>query len=130
LQLRANQEVLPRIRALGATMAAISPQTPDGSLSTAEKKKLEFPVLSDVGNAVARAWGLVWKVGASLDALHKAFGIDLVKSNGDASNELPVPATFIVETSGHIAFAHHDPYWGTRLEPAALVAALETVARR
>jgi peroxiredoxin len=130
LQLRAYQEVLPRIRALGATLVAISPQTPDESLSTAEKRKLEFHVLSDAGNTVARGWGLVWKVGTSLDSLHKAFGIDLAKSNGDASNELPVPATFVVEPSGRIAFAHYDPNWSVRLEPAALVSALEKVARK
>ena len=29
LQLRAYQEVLPRIKALGANLVAISPQTPD-----------------------------------------------------------------------------------------------------
>jgi peroxiredoxin len=130
LQLRAYQEVLPRIRALAATLIAISPQTPDESLSTAEKRKLEFHVLSDAGNQVARRWGLVWKIGTSLDSLHKAFGIDLARSNGDTSNELPVPATFVVEPSGRIAFAHYDPNWRVRLEPAALVSALETVARK
>lgn len=129
LQLRAYQEVLPRIRALGATLAAISPQTPDESLSTAEKRALEFHVLSDAGNEVARRWGLVWKVGASLDALHQAFGVDLAKSNGDTSNELPVPATFVVEPAGRIALAHVDPNWRVRLEPAALISALEKVAR-
>lgn len=130
LQLRAYQEVLPRIRALSATLVAISPQTPDESLTTVERKQLEFHVLSDAGNTVARAWGLVWKVGASLDAVHKASGVDLAKSNGDASNELPVPATFIVEPSGRIAFAHYDPDWSARLEPSTLLAALEKVARR
>jgi peroxiredoxin len=128
LQLRAYQEALPRIRGLGATLVAISPQTPDESLSTAGKRKLEFHVLSDTGNEVARRWGLVWKVGTSLDSLHKAFGVDLAKSNGDTSNELPVPATFVVELSGRIAFAHYDPDWRVRLEPAALVSALEEMA--
>jgi peroxiredoxin len=130
LQLRAYQEVLPRVRALGATLVAISPQTPDESLSTAEKRKLEFYVLSDAENKVARSWGLVWKVGASLDSLHKASGVDLARSNGDTSNELPVPATFVVEPSGRIAFAHVDPNWRGRLEPAALIAALEQVVRK
>jgi peroxiredoxin len=130
LQLRAYQEALPRIRALGASLVAISPQTPDESLSTAEKRKLEFHVLSDGGNTVARAWGLVWKVASSLDSLHTAFGVDLAKSNGETSNELPVPATFVVEPSGRIAFAHYDPNWTVRLEPAALIAALEKVPRR
>jgi peroxiredoxin len=130
LQLRAYQEILPRVRALGATLAAISPQTPDETLSTAEKRNLEFHVLSDSGNMVARRWGLVWKVNATLDSLHKAFGVDLAKSNGETSNELPVPATFVVERSGRIAFAHFDPNWGARLEPAALISALEKVARK
>jgi peroxiredoxin len=127
LQLRAYQEALPRIRALGATLVAISPQTPDESLSTTEKRKLQFHVLSDAGNQVARRWGLVWKVGSSLDTLNKASGIDLARSNGDTSNELPVPATFIVEPSGRIAFAHYDANWSVRLEPAALLSALENV---
>jgi peroxiredoxin len=130
LQLRAYQEILPRIRALGATLVAISPQTPDESLSTAEKRKLEFNVLSDAGNTVGRSWGLVWKVGTSLHSLHKAFGVDLAKSNGDTSNELPVPATFVVDSSGRIAFAHFDPNWGVRLEPAALISALEKVVHK
>jgi peroxiredoxin len=130
LQLRAYQDVLPHIRALGATLVAISPQTPDESLSTAQKRKLEFHVLSDASNKVARAWGLVWKVGASLDGLHKAFGIDLAKSNGDGSNELPVSATFIVDSLGRIALAHVDANWRSRLEPAALLAGLEKLARR
>ena len=130
LQLRAYQEALPRIRALGGTLVAISPQTSDGTLSTVEKKKLEFYVLSDAGNKVARSWGLVWKVGTNLDALLKASGVDLANSNGDTSNELPVPATFVVEPSGRIAFAHVDPNWAVRLEPAALVSALERVVRK
>lgn len=49
----------------------------------------------------------------------------VAKSNGDTSNELPVPATFVVEPSGRIVFAHHDPNWGVRLEPAAIISALE-----
>jgi peroxiredoxin len=130
LQLRAFQEVLPRIRALGATLVAISPQTPDESLSTAEKRKLEFHVLSDAGNKVAQSWGLVWKVGTRLDGLHKGFGVDLAKVNGDASNELPVPATFVVEPSGRIAFAHVDPNWRVRMEPAVLISALEKLTGR
>jgi peroxiredoxin len=55
LQLRAYQQVLGEITALGAKLVAISPQLPDGSLSTAEVNQLSFDVLSDVGNHVARS---------------------------------------------------------------------------
>src|SRR5438045_3882539 len=129
LQLRAYQEVLPRIKALGADLVAISPQTPDESLSTAEKRKLEFRVLSDAGNKVARGYGLVWQVPSGLDAIQKGFGINLAKSNGDASNELPVPGTFVLGADGRIAFSYVNADWRERLEPAGIIRALERLGR-
>jgi len=125
LQLRAYQEILPQIRALGANLVAISPQTPDESLSTSEKRNLAFSVLSDVGNKVARSFGLVFKVPAGLDGVHKAFGIDLTKSNGDATNELPIPGVFIIGRDGKIAFASVNADYRDRLEPAELLRRLE-----
>ena len=56
LQLRAYQQILQQIQALGASLVAISPQTPDHSLSTVEKKELTFTVLSD-----ARPANLQWR---------------------------------------------------------------------
>lgn len=128
LTLRAFQEVLPQIHAIGAALVAISPQTPDESLTTAEKKNLEFAVLSDAGNAVARQYGLVFEVATALDAVHKAFAIDLARSNGDTSNELPVPGTFIIGSDGRIAFAFADADYRARLEPAELLRQLEVVS--
>jgi peroxiredoxin len=129
LQLRAYQEVLPRIKALGGKLVAISPQTPDESLSTAEKRKLAFYVLSDAGNQIARGYGLVWKVPPGLDALQRGFGVDLTKSNGDASNELPVPGIFVLGADGRIAFRYVNADWRERLEPAQIVRALEGLGR-
>ncbi|MBO9998624.1 MAG: AhpC/TSA family protein [Cyanobacteria bacterium SID2] len=58
LELRHLQQALPEIQKYGAQLVAVSPQTPDNSLSTIEKNELTFEVLSDVGNAVAREFGL------------------------------------------------------------------------
>ena len=129
LMLRAYQEILPQIHATGASLVAISPQTPDESLTTAEKKNLAFPVLSDAGNTVARQYGLVFEVPAALDAIHTAFGIDLARSNGNISNELPVPGTFIIDRDGRVAFVFVDADYRVRLEPAELLRQLETVVR-
>jgi peroxiredoxin len=128
LALRAYQEVLPQIRAMGAMLVAISPQVPDESLSTAERRGLEFPVLSDHGNQVARRYGLVFTVSGAFDRLHRAFGIDLARSNGDTANELPVPGVFVVARDGRIAFAHVDADYRRRLEPAELLRQLERIA--
>lgn len=121
LQLRAYQEVLPQLGALGASLVAISPQTPQESLSTSEKRELAFAVLSDRGNEIARRYGLVFRVPDGLDAIHRGFGIDLERSNGDATNELPVPGTFVVNREGRVAFAFVNADYRVRLEPAELL---------
>jgi len=50
LTLRAFQERYSEIANRGVTLVAISPQTPDHSLTLQEKHSLRFPVLSDSGN--------------------------------------------------------------------------------
>lgn len=126
--MQAYQETLPEIRSLGASLVAISPQTPDSSLSTVDKHKLEFEVLSDVGNHVARRFGLVFRVGGAVRAAMKNFGIDLAKYNADASWELPVPGTFVVARDGTIRLAYVDADYTKRLEPAEIVASLRAIA--
>ncbi|MGW6389968.1 redoxin domain-containing protein [Streptomyces sp. NPDC055103] len=54
LRLRSYQQSLGEFQALGAQLIAVSPQTPDHSLSFAEKNELAFSVLSDEGNETAR----------------------------------------------------------------------------
>jgi peroxiredoxin len=122
LTLRAYQRMLPAITALGAFLIAISPQTPDSTLTTVEKKELTFSVLSDVGNLVARKYGLVFVTPET--ARHPGISA----ANGDESWELPMPATFIVAQDGTIRLASVDADWTHRLEPAELLKSLEGVA--
>jgi peroxiredoxin len=97
LQLRAYQAVLPSIAARGARLVAISPRTPDFTLSTVQEKGLAFPVFSDVGNYVARRYGLVFVLSDALQDLQKKFENEVPRFNGD-SWELPMPGTFIIST--------------------------------
>lgn len=126
--MRAYQKYLPDIQALGASLAAISPQTPDNSLSMAEKNALTFAVLSDVGNAVARQFKLVFSLPDILRPLYKQIGADLSKYNGDESYELPIPGTFVIAPDGIITFAFVDADYTHRLEPSAILASLRQIA--
>jgi peroxiredoxin len=128
LQLRSYQGVIDAIRACGAELVGISQQTPDYSLSDVEQKALTFPVLSDAGNAVARQYGLVYRLSEPLQALQTAFGNPIPKFNGDSSWELPVPATFVLDRPGTVVLAHVDPNYTVRLEPAAILEALGRLA--
>jgi len=126
LQLEAMQEALPAIRAAGGTLVAISPETPDNARSTRDTKQLEFVVLSDVGNQVARQYGLVFKLPPKVSSLYKQM-IDLVQYNGDESDELPLAATYVIDSSGVIRYAFLDADYAKRAEPAEIVAALQAL---
>ena len=106
-------------------MVAISPQTPEYSLSMAQKHELGFEVLSDASNAVARQYGLVHSLSGPLRELYiKKFGVDLPEFNGEESYELPLPGTFIVDTSGEIRLAFVHPDYTQRLEPSEIIKSL------
>ncbi len=123
LEMRAYQRLLPEIEAAGVRLVAISPQAPDGSLSTAEKNGLRFAVLSDAGSAVAKAYGVAFTLSDELAALYAKFGNDLPKINGADDWTLPVPATFVIGRDGRIVLAHVETDYRHRLEPAAALAA-------
>lgn len=119
------QRSLPEIKALDGQLVAVSPQLPDNSLSTAEKLDLDFAVLSDVGNRVARDFGLVFKLSDKVQEIYQGFGIDLPGANGDESYELPVPATYIVTRDGIIRFAYINVDYTNRLDPETIIAELK-----
>jgi peroxiredoxin len=127
LELNALQKVLPDITALDASLVAISPQTPDYSLSTTEKHALGFEVLSDVGNQVARTFGLVFDLPEELRPIYAKFGIDLPAHNGDQTFELPIPATYVIDAKGRINHAFVDPDYTRRMEPDAILSVLNSL---
>ena len=119
------QRTLPEIEALGAQLVTVSPQLPDNSLSTAEKLDLTFEVLSDVGNRVAREFGLVFTLPEEMRSIYLDFGIDLPGANGDESFELPMPATYVIDKSGIVRLAFVDIDYTRRLDPDDIIDALK-----
>lgn len=124
IELRALQDKLSEITAAGATLVAMSPQTPDNSLSIAEKLDLAFPVLSDIGNLVAETFGLVFTLPEALREVYLKLGIDLSAANGDDTFRLPVAATYVLRTDGTVAWRFADPDYTKRAEPDDVIAAL------
>jgi len=66
----------------------------------------------------------VFRVPAYLREAYVGIGIDLPRFNGDESWELPIPATFVIDTDGIIVHAQADPDYTVRPEPADIVAAI------
>ncbi|MGJ4996763.1 peroxiredoxin-like family protein [Bradyrhizobium sp. HKCCYLR20261] len=124
LELRAYQARLAEITARGARLVAVSPETPDNTLTTAEKNALAFDVLSDTEGRLADALGIRYELSAPIKALYQKFGHDLPVHNGDGRWSLPMPATYVIAKGGRILRAHVSPDYRTRLEPDAALAAL------
>lgn len=126
LELRAYAEALPRFRELGATVVAISPQTVENAMMTQQLGQFEYTLLSDLGNVVARQYGLVYQL--TPDVLADVRGrVNLEEYNGDDSYELPLAATYVIGTDGTIRYAFIDADYRKRAEPEDVLTVLKTL---
>lgn len=125
LELQALNETLPSFKKYGASLIAISPQTPDKSLAQLEKDGYPFEILSDLDDKVMKAYKLYWEVPPELDAAYKrSFGLDIAAYNGNGRRGLPVPGTFVIDKSGIVRAAFANTDFKKRMEPADILDAL------
>ncbi|MDO6683994.1 MULTISPECIES: peroxiredoxin-like family protein [unclassified Agarivorans] len=127
LELRAYQQILPQIKALGANLVAITPELPDASLSTAEKNELQFQVLSDVNAEYAKSLDIVFALPEELRPIYSSFGIEVEQHNGAGQFDLPLAATFVVAQDGSIASAFVEADYTKRQEPSDLLPVLTSL---
>ena len=124
-QMEAMNELLPSFEQAGASIIAISPQTVKHSYFMHDQHKLRFPLLSDAGNQVARQFGIVYRVPneppTDQQDIYRRVFINLPNTNGDASWELPIPATYILNCDGTILYAAANPDYTQRPEPAEIL---------
>ena len=111
----------------GARLVAVSPQTPDNSLTMAEKHSLQFPVLSDEGGDVIGTYGLKYEVEGQSRELHAAVGSDVASFNGKGGWILPAPAVFVIDRKAMVRFAGVNGDYTQRVEPDEALAALDSL---
>ena len=121
LELKALQSINDELIKNNGKLVAISPQTPDASLSTKEKNELEFEVLSDSHNTLAKDYGLVFSLAQELRPIYEGFGIDIVGLNDEDSFELPLPATYVINKQKEIIYSFIDEDYTSRCEPQEIL---------
>src|SRR5437764_7230218 len=109
----------------GAGLVAVSPQTPDNSLTMAEKHSLEFPVLSDAGGEVIGTYGLKYDIASR--EVYETAGVDLATFNGKGGWTLPAPAVFVIDREGTVRFVTVTGDNAQRAEPDEALAALDSL---
>lgn len=130
LQLRAWQREAGELARLGASLVAISPQTPDNSMSTAEVNELAFTVLSDSDLDAANGFGLAYTLHPDLVNFYATAGTDIPVLNGNGQWVLPVPATYVIDTTGSIRLSLIEEDIGHRAEPRDVIAAIDSMELR
>lgn len=124
-QLEAWNRMMPSISRAGIAVAAISPMTQHQSFLTRDQHRLEYPLLSDGGNHVARRFGIAYSVPEEQRVTYRRTFVNLPFVNGDESWTLPIPATFAVDRNGTILFSSTDPDYTVRPEPLEVLADVE-----
>lgn len=126
IALNALQQELPAIEKADATLVALTPELPDKSLSTAEKNKLKFEVLTDRDHKVAKEYGIAFELTPKVRELYKQF-FDLTEFNGVAAGDstLPLAASYVIGADGVVKWAFLEPDYRQRAEPTDIVKALQ-----
>jgi len=109
------RDIVGDLKAHNTTLVAITPQIAEHSASMRKKHGLDFPMLSDLGNAYASELGLTFAYSDALKKVYDGFKVDLAKVNGEGSWTMPMPARLVVDQSGIVRAADLDP--GCRRRP-------------
>ncbi|GMA28716.1 peroxiredoxin-like family protein [Arenivirga flava] len=122
-----QQELLPELESRGAQLIAVSPQTPEGSERAVANGELAFPVLSDPGNGLAAALGIVTAPSPEAREAHAQLGFDVADSNTDATAAVPFPSVFVIDEAGVIRFVDIQVDYTARTEVATILDAVEAI---
>lgn len=119
------RDLYAEVRERGALLVAVSPQTVRQNDFLAGRHALPFPVLSDPGCELTAQFGLAWELPEDLRDSYRSIMADLPFINGDESWRLPLPATYVLDRTGHVTFAEAHADFRVRPEPVDVLAALD-----
>ena len=126
IQLRHYQQSLLEFSKYSATLVALTPEVPDNSLNIKEINELGFEVLTDYDNQIAKKFGIVFQLSEDLVKIYDDFH-KLQKHNGVEGNELPIPATYIIDQNLKIRYAFVDPDYRNRASIDEIINVLKNI---
>lgn len=122
------QDSLSMIRDAGAQVVAVGPETPENLKKTVEKTGAEFLVLADQDDDIMERYDLRFQVTDSYAGKIKQYlGASIAENNDQETAMLPVPATYVIQPDGRIAYRQFDPNYKNRASVAEILEALQGI---
>jgi peroxiredoxin len=123
LNVRAVIKAYDRIRALGADVVAIMPETQEYATEFKTEAGAPFPVLTDLDNGYALSLNLAIWLGTEIERLLSY--LDMPSFHGNDGWVLPIPAAFVIGRDGIVNARFVDPDFRRRMAIEDLLAALK-----
>ncbi len=106
----------------GVNLIAISPEKPDVTSETVDMESAPFTILSDENNALATKMNLVFTLPEDLQKVYTSAGLNVERSQGNNTQKLPIPATYIIDKDATIVKAWINVDYTYRAEPSEVIA--------
>ena len=123
LNARAVIKAYDRIKAMGADVVAIMPETQEYAAKFKSEASAPFPVLTDLDNGYALSLNLAVWLGAEIKRLLSY--LDMASFHGNDGWVLPIPATFVIGSDGMVKARFVDPDFRRHMAIEDLFAALK-----
>ena len=123
LNVRAVIKAYDRIKATGADVVAIMPETQEYAAEFKTEAGAPFPVLTDLDNGYALSLNLAIWLGVEIERLLSY--LDMASFHGNDGWVLPIPATFVIGRDGMVKARFVDPDFRHRMAIEDLLAALK-----
>jgi peroxiredoxin len=124
IQFKVLTRIHDQIKAKGASLVAISPQTNLHYRSICDSNNIDFELLHDKNNAFAEKLGLVLRLQDFVVPYYEQLGVRLEDFNGNKNNAVPIPAVFVVSPAHVIDFAFIDSNYTNRINLDLLLSKL------
>ncbi len=121
------EESVAEINKLGATVLALSPETPDQAIDLRERLGLSYELLVDSENRLADRLGLMFTLDDATIEKYRGYGIDVARSNGSQRWQLPIPATFVLDKDGIVRYAWTEEDYTKRAPAKAVLGTLRAL---
>lgn len=123
------QDSLSYITDLGASVVAITPENDSNINKTRRKSGASFSIIYDKDHKIMDAYNVSFRNSALKTILHLTAGININKASGNTDNVLPVPATYIINTSGLIIGRHFDKDYTKRMPVSDILKTIKNNAK-